>query len=308
MTAPLPAPPMRLSPAEHRRLRRRYDRRRYLTAYLFLAPNLIFFFLFLVVPCFWVLYLSFHEGGILGAPRFVGLKNWNLIWQDKVAHRALLNTVTYMLMAIPSVFIIAMTLALLLQRIRRGALFIRAALYFPTLTPIVLAALLWIFVIHPDFGVLNFLARLFGGEAVNWLGTGAALPTIAMLEVWRGSGFWTMLFLAALISLPQELYDAAKIDGASDWAQFRYLTLPLLRPTFAFAFVMATIFNFQLFDSVYILTDGGPQNQTATVVWYIYKNTFQFDKPGAGAAMSFMMLLIILALTLVQLTLLRRKQ
>jgi ABC-type sugar transport system permease subunit len=298
---------MRLSTAEHKRLRRSYFWRRYLTAYLFLLPNLIFFVIFLVLPSWWVLYLSFHEGGILGAPKFVGLKNWSLIWQDKVALRTLINTLTYMLIAIPSVFVISMSLALLLKRLLRGVTAARAAIYFPTLSPIILAALLWIFVIHPDFGILNFLLRLVGFDAVNWLGPGAALPTIAMLEVWRGTGFWTMLFLAALLSLPQELYDAAKIDGASSWAQFRYLTLPLLRPTFVFAFIMATIFNFQLFDSVYILTDGGPQNQTATVVWYIYKNTFQFDKPGFGAAMSFMMLIIVLILSLIQLALLRRK-
>jgi ABC-type sugar transport system permease subunit len=213
-------PAMRLSAAEHRRLRRNYYWRRYLTAYLFLLPNFIFFFVFLVLPSWWVLYLSFHEGGILGAPRFVGLKNWWLIWQDKVAHRTLFNTVYYMLIAIPSVFVISMALALLLKRLMRGVAAIRAAIYFPTLSPIVLAALLWIFVIHPDFGILNFLLRLFGFEAVNWLGPGTALPTIAMLEVWRGTGFWTMLFLAALLSLPQELYDAAKIDGAGSWAQF----------------------------------------------------------------------------------------
>lgn len=297
---------MRLSAEEHRRLRRSYYWRRYLTAYLFLLPNMIFFVLFLVGPSIWVLYLSFHEGGILGAPRFVGLKNWGFIWQDPVARRTIFNTVYYMLIAIPSVFVISMSLALLLKRLTRGISVIRAAIYFPTLTPIVLAALLWIFVVHPDFGILNFLVRLFGFNAVNWLGPGTALPTIAMLEVWRGTGFWTMLFLAALLSLPSELYDAAKIDGAGSLAQFWYITLPLLRPTFVFAFVMATIFNFQLFDSVYILTDGGPQRETATVVWYIYKNTFQFDNPGVGAAMSFVMLIIILGLTLIQMAVLRR--
>lgn len=296
---------LRLSAEEHRRERRRYDWRRYLTAYLFLLPNLIFFFVFLVIPCLWVLYLSFHEGGILGAPTFVGLKNWSFIINDPVARKSLLNTFYYMGMAIPSVFIISLGLALLLKGVTRGVSAIRAAIYFPTLSPYVLAALVWIFVIHPDFGVLNFLVRFSGFEPVNWLGPGKALPTIAMLEVWRGIGFWTILFLAALLGLPEELYDAAKIDGAGRWEQFRYITLPLLRPTFVFAFVMATIFNVQLFDSVYILTDGGPQHQTATVVWYIYKNTFQYGNPGIGAAMSFLMLIIVLVLALIQLRLLR---
>lgn len=299
---------LRLTAAEHQRLRRRYNWRRYLTAYLFLLPNFIFFFIFLVVPFFWVFYLSFQEGGILAPTQFVGLKNWRFILQDTVARRTVFNTLYYMAMAIPTVFIISMGLALLLKRIVHGIGFIRAAIYFPTLSPIVLASLLWIFVIHPDFGVLNFLMRFLGFEPVNWLGPGTALPTIAMLEVWRGTGFWTILFLAALLGLPQELYDAAKIDGAGNWAQFRYITLPLLRPIFVFAFVMATIFNFQIFDSVFILTDGGPQHQTATMVWYIYKNTFQFSKPGVGAAMSFLMLVMILILTVIQLVVLRRRR
>ena len=299
---------IRVSAAEHRRLRRRYYWRRYLTAYLFLLPNLIFWFVFLVLPFFWVLYLSFHEGGILSPPKFVGLKNWSLIVQDDIARRTFVNVAYYMALAIPSVFVISMALALLLKRIVAGVPIIRALIYFPTLSPIVLAATLWSLVVHPDFGILNLLIRLLGLKTLNWLGPGLAMPTIAMLEVWRGTGFWTMLFLAALLSLPQELYDAAKIDGASSRAQFVYITLPLLRPIFLFAFVMATIVNFQLFDSVYILTDGGPRYETATVVWYIYKYTFVFGKPGIGAAMSFLMFVIILILTIIQLVLLRRRR
>jgi len=299
---------MRTSSEEHRRQRRNYNFRRYLTAYSFLLPNFIFFAVFVVLPFVWVMYLSFHQGGILSPARFVGLKNWSFLFRDKVAHRTIFNTLYYMAMAIPAVFGIAMGLALLLQRTGRGASFIRAAIYFPTLTSVVLAALLWVFVIHPEFGVLNFLARALGLPAQNWLGPGRALPTIAMLEVWRGTGFWTMLFLAALLSFPQEPYEAARIDGAGKIAQFRFLTLPFLRPTFVFAFIMATIWNFQLFDSVYILTDGGPQYQTATVVWYIYKHTFQFNNPGVAAAMSVVMLVFILSLALIQLAMLRRSR
>jgi multiple sugar transport system permease protein len=299
---------MRLSEAEHRSLRRKYNFRRSAIAYLFLLPNLIFFVIFLVIPFFWVLVQSFQEDGILKPATFVGLKNWRFILDDPVAIRTIYNTLLYMLMAIPTVFVIALGLALLLKRVSRGVSVFRAAIYFPTLAPIILAALLWIFVVHPDFGILNYLLRFFGFDPVNWLGSGTALPTIAMLEVWRGIGFWTMLFLAALLGLPEELYQAAKIDGASSWAQFRYLTLPLLRPIFVFAFIMATIFNFQIFDSVLILTDGGPQHQTATMVWYIYKNTFQFSKPGVGAAMSFLMLVMILLLTVTQMYLLRQRR
>ena len=131
--------------------------------------------------------------------------------------------------------------------------------------------------------------------------------SVAMLEVWRGIGFWTLLFLAALISLPEELYQAAKVDGASSFSQWWHITMPLLRPTFVFAVVMATIWNFQVFDSIIILTDGAPNYGTASVAWYVYKQTFTFSNIGVGAAMSVLMLLAILALTMVQLRVLRRR-
>jgi ABC-type sugar transport system permease subunit len=239
--------------------------------------------------------------------RFVGLANWQTIFKDRVALLAIRNTLLYMLMAIPTVFAIGLGLALLLKRIILGNTFFKAVLYFPTLTPYVMAALIWTFIIHPEFGVLNVLLRLSGFNPLNWLSPDLALVTIAMLEVWRGVGFWTLLFLAALISLPEELYQAAKVDGASSVSQFWHITLPLLRPTFAFAVVMATIWNFQVFDSIIILTDGGPNYSTASVAWYVYKQTFTFSNVGVGAAMSVLMLLAILVLTLVQLRLLRRR-
>jgi len=298
---------MRLTRAQHQALARGYRWRRYALAYLFLAPSAFFLALGLLIPSLWVVYLSFHKGGILEPTRFVGFANWQAIFKDRVALLSIQNTLAYMLMAIPSVFAISLGLALILKRIILGSTLFKAILYFPTLTPYVMAALLWTFVIHPDFGVLNTLLRLVGAKPLNWLGPELALASIAMLEVWRGIGFWTLLFLAALISLPEELYQAAKVDGAGAFQQFWHITLPLLRPTFVFAVVMATIWNFQLFDSVIILTDGGPTNRTATMAWYIYKNTFQFSNIGVGAAMSVIMLVAILVLTLVQLRLLRRR-
>jgi ABC-type sugar transport system permease subunit len=280
-----------------------------LWAYAFLAPNLVFFLLFLLLPCAWVLYATFENGGVLGPATFVGLQNWRNAFSDPLLRTTIANTFYYAVLAVPAVFVVGMVLALFLLNIRRGGTVIRAILYFPTLSPVVLAALMWLFVVHPDFGVLNLALRALGVGPVNWLGsTRLALPTIAMLEVWRGTGFWTLLFLAALLGLPAELYQAAELDGASPWQRFRYLTLPLLRPTFLFAVVMATIWNLQLFDSVYVMTDGGPVHSTATVVWYVYKNLFQFGNVGFAATLSFVLLLIILVLTLVELRLLRTRR
>lgn len=304
-----PITQMRLSAEEHARLRRQQSRRRALVGYAFLLPNAVFFLAFLVFPILFLLYLTFHNGGIITPAEFVGLENWRKAWTDPLVRTTIWNTVYYCLLAIPSVFIIGMVLALCLQRVPRGSSPFRSLFYLPTLTPMVTAALIWLFVIQRDFGALNIILGWFGIPPQNWLGnTTLVMPTIAMLEVWRGVGFWTLLFLAALLALPPELYQAATIDGANGWQQFRHITLPLMRPTFFFAVVMATIWNLQLFDSVSILTDGGPSNASATVVWYIYKAMFQFnDKTGFAAALSFVLLLFILFLTLIEIRLLRRR-
>jgi len=300
---------MRHSAEEHRRLRRNYQRRRTLTAYGFLMPNAIFFVVFLLAPIVYLVFLTFHNGGIITPTEFVGLDNWRDLWGDDLIITAIRNTAYYCLIAIPSVFIIGMVLALCLQKITRGGQVFRSVFYIPTLTPYAIAALIWLFMFQRDFGALNVARDRVGLEPLNWLGdTDLVIPSIAMLEVWRGAGFWTLLFLAALLALPKELYQAATIDGANAWQRFIHITLPLMRPTFFFAVVMATIWNFQLFDSVSILTDGGPANASVTVVWYIYKAMFQFnDKTGFAAALSFLLLLLILLLTMVELRLLRKR-
>ncbi|HEU0114613.1 MAG TPA: sugar ABC transporter permease [Thermomicrobiales bacterium] len=300
---------LRLSAAEHRRLRRQYRWRRAMTAYAFLLPNAVFFVVFLLIPIVYLFFLTFHNGGIITPARFVGLTNWRSVLSDDLVRTCIANTAYYCILAIPAVFVIGMILALCLQRIPRGSGFFRSLFYLPTLTPYVTAALIWLFVVQRDFGALNLVLGLFGIPPQNWIGSPTlVMPSIAMLEVWRGVGFWTLLFLAALLALPAELYQAATIDGANAWQRFVHITLPLLRPTFFFAVVMATIWNVQLFDSVSILTDGGPANASATVVWYIYKAMFQFnDKTGFAAALSFLLLLFILVLTSIELRLLRKR-
>jgi ABC-type sugar transport system permease subunit len=300
---------MRLSAEEHRRLRRQHRWRRALTAYAFLLPNAVFFVIFLLIPIVYLFFLTFHNGGIITPARFVGLDNWRSVLSDDLVRTCIANTAYYCILAIPAVFVIGMILALCLQRIPRGSGFFRSLFYVPTLTPYVTAALIWLFVVQRDFGALNLVLGFFGIPPQNWIGSPTlVMPSIALLEVWRGVGFWTLLFLAALLALPGELYQAATIDGASAWQRFVHITLPLLRPTFFFAVVMATIWNVQLFDSVSILTDGGPANASATVVWYIYKAMFQFnDKTGFAAALSFLLLIFILVLTLVELRLLRKR-
>ncbi|MBV8568825.1 MAG: sugar ABC transporter permease, partial [Methylobacteriaceae bacterium] len=249
----------RFSREAHRSLRRRYELKKTLRAYLFLAPFLIFFAAFLFLPVAFLFWLTFHAEGILAPPTFVGLTNWRRSFADPLVLKTIANTLLYCLMAIPAVFVLAMVLALALRSIQRGRTLIRTLIYLPTLQPSLVVALIWTFVLHPDFGILNVIARAAIGRPINFLGEPSnALATIAMVEVWRGFGFWSVLFLSGLMALPIELYYAAELEGAGPVRRFFVLTLPLLKPIFYFSVIFATIVNLQLFDSVFALTDGGP--------------------------------------------------
>jgi ABC-type sugar transport system permease subunit len=289
-----------LSPAEYRRARRRYRARISRRAVPFLAPYVVIWATFLAFPIAWGIWLSFNTGGIVGPREFVGLDNWRRALDDSELNKAVRNTATYMLVAIAVVFVLAIFLASLLNKYRRGGNFFKVALYFPLLAPPILGAMMWFFLVHFDFGVLNVINRRLGGEGINFLGENpTALLTIVAAEVWRGLGFWVLFYLAGLQAVPEELLAAAKIDGAKPFRRFIKVTVPTLRPLLLFALVVAVIFNAQLFDSVRVLTDGGPALGTATVVWFIFKRMFAFQDTGLAYATSVGLLLVVLLFTLI---------
>lgn len=298
----------RVSKADHRRLQRRYEFGRVAIAIGFLLPNLFFLVVFLIWPLLQVFVEMFQTGGLIEPIRFVGFRNWERIFHDPVVVQTLGNTLRYALTIIPTMLVLGLLIALVLQNVTRGGAVLRALIYLPVLAPTVIAGLIWLFLLDPDLGAFNLFLRLIGAKPQIWLGsTDLALPSIAAMEVWRSIGFWALYFLAALIGMPRELYQAAHLDGANAIQRFRFVTLPLMRRVFLFALVLATIFNLQIFDSVYVMTDGGPANTTATFVWYIYHALFFFYRTGFGATMAFLLLLIILALSLIQMRLLRRR-
>ncbi len=303
------APRPRLGEAEHKRLSRRYRFKRALNGYAFLAPAFLFFLVFLVIPAIGVFTFTLRSGGIIGPTPFVGFENWQAAFKDPIALQSLQNTVKYALVAIPGMLITGLLIAMVLRNVGRGAAFLRAGIYFPTLAPPMIAGLIWIYMVHPDFGALNLFIRAFGAEPLNFLGDKRlALPIVATVEVWRGLGFWSVFFLAALLGLPKELYEAAYMDGTSAWQRFVHLTLPLLRPTILFAVVQATIYNLQIFDTVFVMTDGSPAGTTASIVWYIYRTLFTYGNVGYGATLSFILLILIMILTLVLMRLLRGRK
>jgi ABC-type sugar transport system permease subunit len=191
---------------------------------------------------------------------------------------------------------------LITDKFIRGKNFFKSAIFFPQLSPMVTCAVLWTFMIHPEFGLFNHLLNALGFSSPNWLGDPKlALFTITLLELWRGIGFYVVTYVAAIVAVPDELYDAAMVDGATGLSRFFLITLPLIRPSLLFTLVMATIWNFQLFDSVYVLTRGAPANTTSTVVWYIYDNAFRYERMGRASTMAVILMAIILVLSLIEL-------
>jgi ABC-type sugar transport system permease subunit len=257
---------------------------------------------FSIIPMLWSLYYSFSKGGMLGKHTFVGFQNYIKAFQHPIFLTTIKNTSLYAIMTIPTVIVLALFVAIVIFQLPKMQGFFRSTIYFPLITPIVIAANIWAYMVNRDFGPLNYILKLVGITPVDWLGDPDwAIPAIVMMEIWRGFGFYVIIIFAALQAIPKELYEAARIDGAQTLQIIRTITLPLLRPALGFCFIMATIFNFQLFDAVYVLTKGGPAWQTSTVSWYVYQQAFESDNVGFASTMGMILMLMILTLSIMQL-------
>ncbi len=299
----------RLTPAEHRKLQRRVRLRRELTGWMFLAPMFLFFVVFLLIPVIGVIHWSLLRGSIVSETQFVGAKNYAELPTNPNVWESVEHTLIFAFTSVPITLVASLAVALLLAPIRRGGAVYRFLLYFPVLVPGVVSALVWIFLTNADFGVFNEGLRLVGLKPQVWLGINKALGVLIALDVWRNVGYWAMFFVAAIIGFPEELYQAARLDGASAVARFRFLTLPLLRRIIFFAVLVSTIWALQIFDTVVVLTSGGPGTATTTAIYLVWKYVFATSgRVGIAAAISVVLIAVILVLTIVQMLLLRNKR
>ena len=281
-------------------LQRIWDAR---TAYLFILPAYIPFLIFVVYPLVDGLRLSFYEAGINKAKwKFVGFQNFiRLFTTDNVFQIALWNTLLFVIIVVPVTLVFTIFIAVIVYPLPKvPQSFIRLAFYMPVVSGGVILSMVWIWIFNRDFGLLNYLLdaigfyRLTGLEKIGWLAlTETALPSLALVVISWTLGQPLILFLAALGGIPEELYDAAKIDGANSWQVFWKITLPLLKPTTLFNLVTQTIGVFQVFVVVLLMTSGGPANATQTIVFRIYENGFIFYKYGYAAAMGVVLLIIV---------------
>jgi len=268
----------------------------------FLSPTLVVFSTFVLFPVFFSLFLSFHKWNMFSADRqYVGLENYAAVLRNPEFWSVLTNTVVYTLGTIPLNMSLALLVAYALNKRIVGKRWLRTAFFAPVVMSSVAAAVIWRWVYEPNFGLLNWFLGLFGIPAVNWLNDPtAAMFALIVMGVWKTFGVNMVLFSAGLQGIPEHYYEAAAIDGAGRWSKFWNITVPLLSPTTFFILVMSVIGSFQVFDTVYVLTSGGPLGSTKVLVFYLYEHAFKFFEMGYASAVAYLMFAIIFVLTLLQ--------
>ncbi len=274
-----------------------------IAAYLFILPTLIGFVIFIAYPLVESLRISFYEYGIWGDTTYIGTENFQRLTTDTRLHHTYRNTVVFTMFAVFLNAGVGLLLAVFLNR-RMPTLvsnFYRSVFFFPILVAHTYISVIWKYLYAEDTGVFNFYLSLLNIDSIPWLREpGWAMAAIIILDVWKNAGFAMLVFLAGLQSIPNEYYEAAQLDGASERQLFTRITIPLLSPTIFFILVIFFIGAFQVFDSIFVLTGGGPGDATRSVVMYIYQQAFQRLDFGYAAAISWTLFLVIMAVTLVQ--------
>jgi multiple sugar transport system permease protein len=285
-----------------------FRRRRALAGALFVTPCVLFVAVFFVAPLVMTAWMSLHNWPLLGEKRFTGLANYRELASDSAFWSALGFTFKYALVTTPLIFLVAFGLAAIVERPVRGVGALRTAYFLPVVVGLGTASVLWIWMLNAQVGVFNAVAQALRvtTEPLAYLDSPqSALLTTSLMIVWKTAGLSMLLLLVGLQSIPTYLYEAAIIDGAGPWARLTRVTLPLMRRTFALALVLSVTGSLLAFDQFYILTHGGPQGSTVTAVFWIYNTSFGSFRLGYGSAMSLVLLLILVAVSVVQLWLLR---
>ncbi len=268
-----------------------------LTALIFIAPAVIGTFVFIIIPVIFSFSLSFCDWDLLNEINFVGLNNYKDILSDSLFIKILINTFVYAISVSILGVIIPLILACILNNKIRGSEFYKTAYFIPFITPMIVIALVWQWIFDPNIGCLNQLLHLH----INWLYDKAyAMPALIAVSVWKLTGYNMIIFLSGLASINQDLLEASKIDGANAFDTFRYITIPLLSSTIFFVIVITSISSFQVFDLIYMMTQGGPDNSTMVLVYSIYKYAFQYFDVGKASAIAYILFAIIFVLVLFQ--------
>lgn len=279
------------------------------TGIAFISLPLISLILFMYYPIIRSFYISLFDWNLLTKPTFTGFNNYKTLFHDVVFITALKNTFRWVVTYVPMSVVTSFLLALLLDRKLKGAGFFRTLYYVPVVAPIVVVALLWVWIYNTDYGILNFVLKaLFGIQPIGWLTDSRySLFAIAVMSVWKWAGYNMLIFLSALQGIDQGIYEAAAIDGVRPMTKLFKIKIPLVMPSIYFVMLTAVIDAFQMFTEIFIMTKGGPGYSTYTVTYYLWSCAFEYSKMGYACSMAAVMFVIILLVTLIQNKVMDRK-
>lgn len=265
--------------------------------WVFILPALIGTFIFIIIPVICSFGLSFSKWDLLNPIQFVGLANYKEIFSEPLFYKTFWNTVVFALTTSIFGVIIPLILACILNSKIRGSEFYKTAYFLPFITPMIVIGVVWEWIFDPNIGLLNHILHLH----INWLyDTHFAMPALIIVSVWKLIGYNMVIFLSSLSGISQSLFEAAKIDGATPVQTFKNVTVPLLSPTIFFVVIITAISSFQVFDLIYLMTQGGPLDSTNVLVYAIYKNAFEYFNVGKASAIAYVLFTLILVLTLIQ--------
>ena len=277
--------------------------------YLFLLPAILLLVVFFFIPFFQTVILSFQDyGNSIYNATFVGLQNYIALFKNPIFYKVLANTFIYLVVAVPILAILPLFLAILLNQQIRGITVYKILIYLPVIVSIVVAAIAFKW-LYAEQGILNYFVNLLGFESVGWLtDPNWALYSVIWVTIWKGIGYYMMIYLAALMSVPKELYEACDIDGASFLRKHLTVTIPHILPTIALVVTISSISAMKVFAEIYVMTKGGPLNSSKTIVYYIYERAFENLDLGYASAMAVVLLLIVMVFSLINILCFERKK
>lgn len=280
-----------------------------LRPYVLVAPSITIFSIFFLYPIFYMIFLSFYNWDFINPVKeFVGFNNFVELFKDSAFLQVLSNSLNYTLLSVSLSIVISLLLAIWLNREGAWYGFVQGALFSPHIVSLVSVSLVWMWLMDPKFGLLNGLLDMVGLPKLAWLSSpDSSLLSLVLVSVWKGVGYNALIFIAGLQSIPRDVYEASALDEANRWRKFYKITLPMLSPTLFFLIIINLISSFQVFETIAIMTNGGPINSTNTLVFYIYEYGFRYFKIGYASAAGVILLVVVGLLTLVYFKLLSRK-
>lgn len=266
-------------------------------AYTLLLPTFIFLTMFTFYPTLKSIHLSFYSGPMTNL-QFSGLDQYKDVFTDELFHKVVVNNLLFMIGTVPTSLFLAIYLAIWLNKKMKGSSLLRTAFFYPTVIPLIAIANIWLFIYTPQYGLLDQFLTKFGAAGPNWLGDpNTVMIAVIFMIIWKDAGFYMIFYLAGLQNLPQDVYEAAMIEGASPWKMFRHITFPLLMPTTLFVMIVAITNSFKNIDHLYIMTKGGPDNASNLLLYYIYEVGFTNWDLGKAAVLTVVLIVVLLSIT-----------